>query len=92
MTGDPTYPPGCEVAVLSAGQPLPEPWYCDDRRSLTCDLCCDAVDALWLLSPHRPRDLGWGLDDSEVCICRRCAEAVRPVRKASSQPRRSQGR
>jgi hypothetical protein len=47
MSDDPTY--------------LPEPWYCDDRRSLTCDLCRDAVDELWLLSPHRPPDLRLGL-------------------------------
>jgi hypothetical protein len=92
MSGDPTYLPGCQVAALSAGQPPPKPWHCDDRRSLTCDLCRDAVDALWLLSPHRPPDLGWGLDDGELCICRRCAEAVRPVPKPSSQPRRRQER
>jgi hypothetical protein len=92
MSDDHTYLPGCDVAVLSAGQPLPEPWYRNNHRSLTCDLCCDAVDALWLLSSHRPRDLYWGLDDGELCICRRCAEAVRPVRNPSSPPRRKQER
>jgi hypothetical protein len=81
MIADPTNVTGSDVAVLPAGQPLPEPWYSTHRRTLQCDLCRDAVDALWLLSPHRPPDLGWGIDDGELCICRRCTEAIRPVTK-----------
>jgi hypothetical protein len=82
MTADAIYPPyagpGSNVAVLPPGAPLPEPWYCDVHPTLECSLCGHAVDALWLLSPHRPADLGWGLSDGELCICRRCAEAIRP--------------
>jgi hypothetical protein len=92
MSDDPTDLPGCQVAVLSVGEPPPEPSYCDEARLLICDLCRDAVDALWLLSPHRPPDLGWGLADGELFICRRCADAVRPVPKLSCQSRRRQER
>ncbi len=62
--------------MLPPGDPLSDPWYSDG--SVECDLCGDAVDALWLLSPHRPPELGACLTEGELCICRRCAEAIRP--------------
>jgi hypothetical protein len=86
MSADPGYVAGCDVAVVPAGQPLPEPWYRADRRSLECDLCRDAVDALWLLSPHRPPDLGRALPTANCASAGAAPKPSDPSRKPTSQP------
>ena len=69
------------IALLRPGQPLPQPWFAVvDQPALTCDLCGGNVDELWPLADH-PVDLEVDLRDGELCVCRRCAEAIRPVRR-----------
>jgi len=76
------------VASIPPGHPLPEPWYAADHRALDCDLCGDVVDELWPLADY-PADPDAALSPGELCVCRRCARAVRPVtrsRDTSHQP------
>lgn len=65
------------IATLSAAAVLPEPWYADTRATLDCELCGALAAELWPLG-HYPPDPDWDLDDGELCICRRCADAIRP--------------
>lgn len=69
------------IALLRPGPRLPEPWYVVDQLSLTCDLCLDDVDELWPLADY-PTDPASDLRPGEMCVCRRCADAVRPARRA----------
>jgi hypothetical protein len=72
--------PFCGAALLPAGAPLPPPWLTEDSRSLDCELCGDVVAELWPLDWY-PADLDWGLSPA-LCVCRRCAEAIRPAATA----------
>jgi hypothetical protein len=47
-------------------------------RALECDLRSDAVDAVSLRSPQGPAEFGACLTDGALCLCRGCAEAIRP--------------
>jgi hypothetical protein len=70
--------PGNAVAALPQGAALHDPWYSDDRQSVECGLSGNATDALWPLSPHPLAAVDACPTDRELCICRRCAEAIRP--------------
>ena len=68
------------AAVLPPAHPLPEPWYSADHRGLACQLCGDDVDELWPLADY-PHDPDAVLSPGELCVCRRCVEAIRPVER-----------
>jgi hypothetical protein len=73
------------VATIPPGRPLPTPWYSADHDALDCELCRDVVDELWPLLDYPP-DPDAALSPGELCVCRRCAEAVRPGAPAIRQP------
>ncbi len=68
------------IALLRPGRALPQPWFVVDQLALTCDLCTGDVDELWPLADY-PAEPDADLRDGELCVCRRCADAVRPVRR-----------
>lgn len=70
------------MASIPPGHPLPQPWYSADRRELDCELCGEIVDELWPLLEYPP-DPDAALSPGELCVCRRCAQAVRPAVPAS---------
>lgn len=80
MTTTQPTPAAAAIALLPPTAPLPEPWYATDQLALVCDLCLTVVDELWPLTDY-PADPAADLPPGELCVCRRCAEAVRPTHR-----------